>query len=32
LDVNYIEQQNLWTDLLILTRTIPAVLFGKGAC
>jgi lipopolysaccharide/colanic/teichoic acid biosynthesis glycosyltransferase len=32
LDVDYIEQQNFWTDLLILTRTIPAVLSGKGAC
>jgi lipopolysaccharide/colanic/teichoic acid biosynthesis glycosyltransferase len=32
LDVDYIEQQNLWTDLLILTRTVPAVLSGKGAC
>jgi lipopolysaccharide/colanic/teichoic acid biosynthesis glycosyltransferase len=32
LDVAYIERQNFWTDLLILTRTIPAVLSGKGAC
>jgi lipopolysaccharide/colanic/teichoic acid biosynthesis glycosyltransferase len=32
LDVDYIEKQNLWTDLLILTRTVPAVLSGKGAC
>ena len=32
LDVDYIEKQNLWTDLLLLTRTIPAVLSGKGAC
>jgi lipopolysaccharide/colanic/teichoic acid biosynthesis glycosyltransferase len=32
LDVDYIEKQNIWTDLLILTRTIPAVLSGKGAC
>jgi lipopolysaccharide/colanic/teichoic acid biosynthesis glycosyltransferase len=32
LDVDYIEQQNLWADLLILTRTVPAVLSGKGAC
>jgi len=32
LDVDYIERQNFWTDLLILTRTIPAVLSGKGAC
>jgi lipopolysaccharide/colanic/teichoic acid biosynthesis glycosyltransferase len=32
LDVDYIEKQNIWTDLLILTLTIPAVLSGKGAC
>lgn len=32
LDVDYIEQQNIWTDLSILTRTVPAVLSGKGAC
>jgi lipopolysaccharide/colanic/teichoic acid biosynthesis glycosyltransferase len=32
LDVDYIDRQNFWTDLLILTRTIPAVLSGKGAC
>jgi lipopolysaccharide/colanic/teichoic acid biosynthesis glycosyltransferase len=32
LDVDYIEKQNLWTDLSLLTRTIPAVLSGRGAC
>jgi exopolysaccharide biosynthesis polyprenyl glycosylphosphotransferase len=32
LDVDYIEQQSLWKDLTILTRTVPAVLSGKGAC
>ena len=32
LDVNYIESQSFWTDISILTRTIPAVLSGKGAC
>jgi lipopolysaccharide/colanic/teichoic acid biosynthesis glycosyltransferase len=32
LDVNYIERQSIWTDLSILTRTVPAVLSGKGAC
>ena len=32
LDVDYIERQNFWTDLLILTRTVPAVLSGRGAC
>jgi lipopolysaccharide/colanic/teichoic acid biosynthesis glycosyltransferase len=32
LDVNYIEHQTLWTDFLIMARTIPAVVSGKGAC
>jgi len=32
LDVDYIEQQNLWTDLSILSKTLPAVISGKGAC
>jgi lipopolysaccharide/colanic/teichoic acid biosynthesis glycosyltransferase len=32
LDVAYIQRQNFWTDLAILTRTVPAVLSGKGAC
>src|SRR5467141_239533 len=32
LDVSYIENQNFWTDLKILGRTVPAVLSGKGAC
>ena len=32
LDVNYIESQSFWTDLIILGRTVPAVLSGKGAC
>jgi lipopolysaccharide/colanic/teichoic acid biosynthesis glycosyltransferase len=32
LDVDYIENRGLWTDLRILARTIPAVLSGKGAC
>lgn len=31
LDVAYIESQSLWSDLLILLKTIPAVFFGKGA-
>ncbi|GAB4455791.1 MAG: hypothetical protein OHK0029_12470 [Armatimonadaceae bacterium] len=31
LDVQYIESQSLWVDLMILARTIPAVLLGKGA-
>jgi exopolysaccharide biosynthesis polyprenyl glycosylphosphotransferase len=32
LDVGYIENQSFWMDLKILTRTIPAVLSGRGAC
>ncbi len=31
LDVMYIEQQSLWTDLNILLKTVPAVLRRKGA-
>lgn len=31
LDVQYIESQSLWLDFLILLKTIPAVLLGKGA-
>jgi exopolysaccharide biosynthesis polyprenyl glycosylphosphotransferase len=32
LDVDYIECQSFWVDLKILTRTVPAVISGKGAC
>ena len=31
LDLKYIETWSLWTDLVILVRTIPAVLKGDGA-
>lgn len=31
LDVLYIERQSLWTDLVILFKTVPAVVFAKGA-
>ena len=31
LDVQYIESLSFWTDIKILFKTIPAVLFGKGA-
>lgn len=31
LDLKYIEEWNLWTDLKILLKTIPAVLRGHGA-
>ena len=30
LDVRYIESQSVWKDLLILIKTVPAVLMGKG--
>jgi len=31
LDLQYIRSQSLWTDILLLLKTIPAVLFGRGA-
>lgn len=31
LDVAYIDRISLWTDLKILWRTVPVVLFGDGA-
>lgn len=31
LDVDYIESRSVWMDIKLLLRTIPAVLFGKGA-
>lgn len=31
LDLKYIESQSVWLDCLLLLKTIPAVLFGKGA-
>jgi lipopolysaccharide/colanic/teichoic acid biosynthesis glycosyltransferase len=31
LDLEYIDQWSLWLDFQILVRTIPAVLFGRGA-
>jgi exopolysaccharide biosynthesis polyprenyl glycosylphosphotransferase len=31
MDLRYIDNWSLWLDLKILLRTIPAVLFGKGA-
>ena len=31
LDMSYIHRQSLWLDLVILLRTIPAVLTGRGA-
>ena len=31
LDLEYIESHSIWGDLIILLKTIPAVLLGKGA-
>ena len=31
LDKEYIRSQSLWKDLVILLRTVPAILSGKGA-
>ena len=31
MDLEYIDQWSLWLDFQILLRTIPAVLFGRGA-
>ena len=31
LDLQYIAEQSLWKDIKILLRTIPAVLFSRGA-
>lgn len=31
LDVEYLESRSLWRDLIILLKTIPAVLTGRGA-
>lgn len=31
LELAYIEEHSLWIDLLILLRTVPVVLLGKGA-
>lgn len=31
LDLQYIDNWSLWIDIMILFKTIPVVLFGKGA-
>lgn len=31
MDIEYIDNRSLWFDLALLIRTIPAVLFGRGA-
>ena len=32
LDMRYIACRNLWNDLRLLARTLPAVVSGRGAC
>lgn len=31
LDIAYIESQSFWLDMKLILKTIPAVLFGRGA-
>ena len=31
LDMQYIHSQSLWNDIVILLKTVPAVLLGRGA-
>jgi lipopolysaccharide/colanic/teichoic acid biosynthesis glycosyltransferase len=31
LDVQYIQSRSIWLDLIILLKTVPAILTGKGA-
>jgi lipopolysaccharide/colanic/teichoic acid biosynthesis glycosyltransferase len=31
LDLYYVHNWSLWTDMAILAKTIPIVLFGRGA-
>jgi lipopolysaccharide/colanic/teichoic acid biosynthesis glycosyltransferase len=31
LDLQYIEEWSLWLDLVLVLKTIPVVLFGRGA-
>ncbi|MFZ4395434.1 MAG: sugar transferase [Kiritimatiellia bacterium] len=31
LDLQYIQSQSIWKDIVIILKTVPAVLFGKGA-
>lgn len=31
LDLQYISSQSLWMDIVIILKTVPAVLLGKGA-
>jgi len=31
LDLQYIQSQSIWKDIVIILKTVPAVFFGKGA-
>ena len=31
MDMSYIENWSLWLDMKLFLKTIPAVLFGRGA-
>jgi lipopolysaccharide/colanic/teichoic acid biosynthesis glycosyltransferase len=31
MDIRYIDSQGILLDVLLILKTIPAVLFGKGA-
>jgi lipopolysaccharide/colanic/teichoic acid biosynthesis glycosyltransferase len=31
LDMEYIHSRSIWQDICIMFKTIPAVLFGRGA-
>jgi lipopolysaccharide/colanic/teichoic acid biosynthesis glycosyltransferase len=31
LDLRYIDSWSLWLDFKILLKTVPVVIFGKGA-
>ena len=31
LDLRYIQSQSIWKDVMIILKTVPAVLLGKGA-
>jgi lipopolysaccharide/colanic/teichoic acid biosynthesis glycosyltransferase len=31
LDLQYIHSQSLWKDIVIMLKTVPAVLLGRGA-
>ena len=31
LDLEYIHSQSIWKDIVIVFKTVPAVLLGRGA-